>query len=169
MKKLIVSSVLAFITFSAQAAAFQVTSNEIKTGEQLTTSHVFSGFGCEGGNTSPSLTWSGAPEGTKSFAVTVYVANIPATVTYLPADAGRRDGTKLPTGAVQGRNDFGYAGFGGACPPKGDKPHHYQFKIWALKTDKIPVDSNSSGALVGYMLNANKIATAEIIPVYEVK
>ena len=162
MKKLIVSSVLAFITFSAQAAAFQVTSNEIKTGEQLTTSHVFSGFGCEGGNTSPSLTWSGAPEGTKSFAVTVYdpdaptgsgwwhwtVANIPATVTYLPADAGRRDGTKLPTGAVQGRNDFGYAGFGGACPPKGDKPHHYQFKIWALKTDKIPVDSNSSGALV---------------------
>lgn len=69
MKKLIVSSVLAFITFSAQAAAFQVTSNEIKTGEQLTTSHVFSGFGCEGGNTSPSLTWSGAPEGTKSFAV----------------------------------------------------------------------------------------------------
>ncbi|HAJ8121425.1 TPA: YbhB/YbcL family Raf kinase inhibitor-like protein, partial [Escherichia coli] len=102
MKKLIVSSVLAFITFSAQAAAFQVTSNEIKTGEQLTTSHVFSGFGCEGGNTSPSLTWSGAPEGTKSFAVTVYdpdaptgsgwwhwtVANIPATVTYLPADAG---------------------------------------------------------------------------------
>ena len=43
------------------------------------------------------------------------------------------------------------------------------FKVWALKTDKIPVDSNSSGALVGYMLNANKIATAEITPVYEVK
>ncbi|WP_250147028.1 YbhB/YbcL family Raf kinase inhibitor-like protein, partial [Escherichia coli] len=77
MKKLIVSSVLAFITFSAQAAAFQVTSNEIKTGEQLTTSHVFSGFGCEGGNTSPSLTWSGAPEGTKSFAVTVYDPDAP--------------------------------------------------------------------------------------------
>ncbi len=53
--------------------------------------------------------------------------------------------------------------------PKEINPHHYQFKIWALKTDKIPVDSNSSGALVGYMLNANKIATAEIIPVYEVK
>ncbi|AXK30918.1 YbhB/YbcL family Raf kinase inhibitor-like protein [Escherichia coli] len=163
MKKLIVSSVLAFITFSAQAAAFQVTSNEIKTGEQLTTSHVFSGFGCEGGNTSPSLTWSGAPEGTKSFAVTVYDPDAPT------GSGWWHCGTKLPTGAVQGRNDFGYAGFGGACPPKGDKPHHYQFKIWALKTDKIPVDSNSSGALVGYMLNANKIATAEIIPVYEVK
>mgnify|MGYP001044400500 CR=1 FL=1 len=53
MKTLIVSTVLAFITFSAQAAAFQVTSNEIKIGEQLTTSHVFSGFGFEGGNTSP--------------------------------------------------------------------------------------------------------------------
>lgn len=56
MKKLIVSSVLVFITFSAQAAEFQVTSSEIKTGKQLTKSHIFSGFGCEGGNISPSLT-----------------------------------------------------------------------------------------------------------------
>lgn len=63
MKKLIVSSVLVFITFSAQAAEFQVTSSEMKTGKQLTKSHIFSRFGCEGGNISPSLTWSGVPEG----------------------------------------------------------------------------------------------------------
>lgn len=66
MKKTYRFKCIGIHNISAQAAAFQVTSNEIKTGEQLTTSHVFSGFGCEGGNTSPSLTWSGAPEGTKA-------------------------------------------------------------------------------------------------------
>ena len=159
MKKLIVSSVLAFITFSAQAAAFQVTSNEIKTGEQLTTSHVFSGFGCEGGNTSPSLTWSGAPEGTKSFAVTVYdpdaptgsgwwhwvVFNIPASATMLPA-AIDAHGQGLPAGAIQSLTDFGQPGFGGACPPVGDKPHRYQFTLHALKTDKLDLPASSTPA-----------------------
>ncbi|EPQ7637073.1 Raf kinase inhibitor-like protein YbcL, partial [Escherichia albertii] len=77
MKKLIVSSVLALITFSAQAAPFQVTSSEIKNGESLAKAHVFSGFGCEGENISPSLSWSGAPQGTKSFAVTVYDPDAP--------------------------------------------------------------------------------------------
>ncbi|QUY47645.1 kinase inhibitor [Serratia plymuthica] len=180
MKKYIGVTALALFSLSAQAAGFQVTSSEIKTGTPLSKEQVFEGFGCEGGNTSPLLSWSGAPKGTKSFAVTVYdpdaptgsgwwhwtVVNIPVSVTSLAADAGNKDGTKLPHEAVQGRNDFGYAGFGGACPPKGDKPHHYHFKVWALKTDKLPLDGNSSGALVGYMLTANKIATAEVVPVY---
>ncbi|XPE23566.1 YbhB/YbcL family Raf kinase inhibitor-like protein [Shigella sonnei] len=172
MKKLIVSSVLAFITFSAQAAAFQVTSNEIKTGEQLTTSHVFSGFGCEGGDTRPSLTWSGAPEGTKSFAVTVYdsdaptgggwwhwtVANIPATVTFGPLMQEDVMVQNFRLVLFKAEMILVMQDLVEHVLPKEIKPHHYQFKVWALKTDKIPVDSHSSGALVGYMLNANKIA-----------
>ncbi len=183
MKKHIAVAALALLSLSAEAAGFQVKSSEIKTGAPLAKAQVFEGFGCSGGNQSPELSWSGAPKGTKSFAVTAYdpdaptgsgwwhwtVVNIPASVTSLAADAGNKDGTKLPTGAVQGRNDFGYAGFGGACPPKGDRPHHYHFKVWALKTDKLPIDANASGALVGYMLNANKIATAEVVPVYGIK
>jgi Raf kinase inhibitor-like YbhB/YbcL family protein len=55
----------------------------------------------------------------------------------LPADAGNPNGEKLPAGAVQGRNDFGYSGFGGACPP-GDKPHRYQITVWALDVDTCP-------------------------------
>ncbi|MBK5142331.1 kinase inhibitor [Budviciaceae bacterium BWR-B9] len=171
---------LMLVSLSVQAGEFHLTSNEIKSDVQLSDSLVFQGFGCDGGNKSPSLVWSGAPEGTKSFAVTVFdpdaptgsgwwhwtVVNIPATVNSLMADAGNQQNAKLPGGAVQGRNDFGYAGFGGACPPKGDRPHHYHFKVWALKTESLPIDNDSSGALVGFMLNANKLATAEIVPVY---
>lgn len=169
-----------FVSLSVQAGEFHLTSDEIKSNVQLSDALVFQGFGCDGGNTSPSLVWSGAPEGTKSFAVTVFdpdaptgsgwwhwtVVNIPATVNSLAAGAGNQQSVKLPDGAVQGRNDFGYAGFGGACPPKGDRPHHYHFKVWALKTESLPIDHGSSGALVGFMLNANKLATAEIVPVY---
>jgi len=183
MKTYFAVAALAVFSLSAQAEGFKVTSSEIKTGAPLAKAQVFEGFGCKGDNQSPSLSWSGVPAGTKSFAVTAYdpdaptgsgwwhwtVVNIPLSVNSLATGAGNKDGSGLPEGAVQGRNDFGYAGFGGACPPKGDKPHHYHFKVWALKTDKLPLDGNASGALVGYMLNANKIATAEVVPIFGVK
>jgi Raf kinase inhibitor-like YbhB/YbcL family protein len=159
---------------AAHAAGFTLTSPTIKPGSMLTEAQVFKGFGCEGKNTSPALKWSGAPSGTKSYAVTVYdpdaptgsgwwhwvVYNIPASATELPEGAGGTDGKGLPAGAAQGRTDFGSAGFGGACPPKGDKPHRYIFTVHALKTDKIEVPADASAALVGFMLNANRLAKA---------
>jgi Raf kinase inhibitor-like YbhB/YbcL family protein len=159
---------------AAHAAGFTLTSPTIKPGSMLTEAQVFKGFGCEGKNTSPALKWSGAPSGTKSYAVTVYdpdaptgsgwwhwvVYNIPASATELPEGAGGTDGKGLPAGTAQGRTDFGSAGFGGACPPKGDKPHRYIFTVHALKTDKIEVPADASAALVGFMLNANRLAKA---------
>ena len=159
---------------AAHAAGFTLSSPTIKPGSTLTEAQVFKGFGCEGGNTSPALKWSGAPGGTKSYAVTVYdpdaptgsgwwhwvVYNIPASATELPEGAGGADGKGLPAGTAQGRTDFGSAGFGGACPPKGDKPHRYIFTVHALKTDKIEVPADASAALVGFMLNANRLAKA---------
>ena len=159
---------------AAHAAGFTLTSPTIKPGSMLTEAQVFKGFGCEGKNTSPALKWSGAPSGTKSYAVTVYdpdaptgsgwwhwvVYNIPASATELPEGAGGTDGKGLPAGAAQGRTDFGSAGFGGACPPKGDKPHRYIFTVHALKTDKIEVPADASAALVGFMVNANRLAKA---------
>ncbi len=183
MKIRIGLAVLALCSLSAHADEFRLDSSEIKTGVPLAQSYVFNSFGCEGENRSPSLKWSGAPKGTKSFAITAFdpdapsgsgwwhwtVVNIPVGVHALIADAGNQNGSKLPPGAVHGRNDYGYAGFGGACPPKGSKPHNYHFRVWALKVDHLPIDSNASGALVGFMLNANKLATAEIVPVYSYK
>ena len=159
---------------AAHAAGFTLSSPTIKPGSMLTEAQVFKGFGCEGKNTSPALKWSGAPSGTKSYAVTVYdpdaptgsgwwhwvVYNIPASATELAEGAGGPDGKGLPAGAAQGRTDFGSAGFGGACPPKGDKPHRYIFTVHALKTDKIEVPADASATLVGFMLNANRLAKA---------
>ncbi|MCK6423247.1 MAG: YbhB/YbcL family Raf kinase inhibitor-like protein [Aquabacterium sp.] len=137
----------------------------------LTEAQVFKGFGCEGRNLSPALKWSGAPQGTKSFALTVYdpdaptgsgwwhwvVYNLPADVSELPEGAGAPDGKGLPAGTAQGRTDFGAPGFGGACPPKGDKPHRYIFTLYALKTDKLELPADATAALVGFMIHANQL------------
>jgi Raf kinase inhibitor-like YbhB/YbcL family protein len=128
----------------------------------------FNQFGCTGQNQSPALTWQGVPKGTKSLAVTVYdpdaptgsgwwhwlVVNLPPTTTQLAA------GGPLPAGAIQGRNDYGTADFGGACPPQGDKPHRYILTVWALNVDKLPITEQASGALVGYYVNAHAVGKA---------
>ncbi len=178
MNSRVLIGAIAFTAASlAHAQSFTLTSPDIADNRSLETRQVYQGFGCEGGNVSPALLWSHAPAGTKSFAITVYdpdaptgsgwwhwtVFNLPATVNALPAAASA---STLPTGAVQGRSDYGTAQFGGACPPVGDKPHRYQFTVWALKVDKLPLDNQASGALVGYMLNANVLEKATLTPVY---
>lgn len=158
----------------AHGAGFTLASPTIKPGSTLTEAQVFNGFGCSGKNVSPALKWSGAPRETRSFAVTVYdpdaptgsgwwhwvVYNIPATATELPEGAGVAEGKGLPAGSAQARTDFGTAAFGGACPPPGDKPHRYVFTVYALKTDKLDVPADGTAALVGFMINANKLAAA---------
>jgi Raf kinase inhibitor-like YbhB/YbcL family protein len=162
------------------AGPFTLESAELKPNQKIADAHVFKGFGCDGGNVSPSLAWKNAPTGAKSFAITVYdpdaptgsgwwhwiVFNIPADVMSLPAGASDRVSGKMPVGAVQSRTDFGKAGYGGPCPPPGDKPHRYVFKVYALKVDKLDLDESASGALVGYMLNANKLGSAQFTSLY---
>ncbi len=94
------------------------------------------------------------------------VYDIPATTTGLPAGAGTIDGQGLPPGARQGRTDFGTTGFGGACPPVGDKPHRYIFTLYALKTDRLGVPADATAALIGFMLNANTLARASFQATY---
>ena len=165
------------------AGSFTLESAEVKPNSTIADAHVFKGFGCEGGNVSPSLKWSNAPAGTKSFAVTVYdpdaptgsgwwhwvVFNIPANVTSLPKGVGNPASGQTPSGAVQSKTDFGKTGYGGPCPPKGDKPHRYIFSVYALSVDKIDADENASAAMVGYMINANKIGKASFTATYGVK
>jgi Raf kinase inhibitor-like YbhB/YbcL family protein len=72
----------------------------------------------------------------------------------------------LPLGAVQGRTDYGTHAFGGACPPQGDKPHRYIFTVYALKIDKIDVPSDSSAALIGFMIHANTLGKADFTALF---
>jgi len=156
----------------------KVTAPDLVSRGRIATSHVFNGMGCNGQNISPALEWSNAPAGTKSFAVTMYdpdaptgsgwwhwvMYNIPASTTGLVAGAGNN--RNAPSGSVQGTTDFGTKGYGGPCPPTGDKPHHYHITVFALKVDKIDVPGNATAAMVGYNLNANKLATARVTGLY---
>lgn len=174
MRSLLISTALLGSAIGVHAAGLTLSSPTIKPGSMLTDAQVYKGFGCDGRNISPALKWSGAPKDTKSYAITVYdpdaptgsgwwhwvVYNIPAGVTELPEGAGSADGKALPAGAVQGRTDFGSAGFGGACPPQGDKPHRYIFTVHALKVDKLDVPADATAALIGFMLHANDLAKA---------
>ena len=156
---------------------FVVTSTSFSDGDYLSADHVLAkqnGFGCAGQNVSPQLSWSDPPAGTRSFAITCYdpdaptgsgfwhwvVVNIPADVTSLPAGAS---GSELPTGALETRTDFGKPGYGGPCPPEGDHPHRYLFTVHAVSVDALPVEADTSAAVVGFQLNFNTLAKASLM------
>ncbi len=182
MRRLTTALCCALLTLPsvAQAGGFQVTSPTVQNKATIGNEHVFNGFGCTGGNVSPELRWVNAPKETKSFAVTVYdpdaptgsgwwhwvIFNIPPNVTSLPAGAGKSDGSAAPQGSMQSMTDFGGPGFGGPCPPPGDKPHRYIFTVFALKVEQLPLKPEASGAMVGYFLNQNAMAKASLTGLY---
>lgn len=153
-----------------------VTSDDVRDGEPKAETHVY-----QGGNVSPQLRWSGAPEGVKSYAVTCFdpdaptgsgfwhwlVFDIPATVTELPAGAGNGPDFKgLPAGAVHGRSDFGSKEYGGAAPPPG-WPHRYIFAVHALGVERLGVDSDTPAAAIGFNITMNTLARGYLAPTYE--
>ena len=164
--------IIGALVTSAHADTFTLSSSDISEGQQLAEAHVFQGFGCEGGNVAPALSWTGAPEGTESYAITVYdpdaptgsgwwhwfTFNIPADVTGITADS------LLDDSVIELNNDYGVPGFGGACPPPGEV-HRYEFTVHALGTT-LEIDSAVSNALAGFMVNANSLASSTITAVY---
>jgi len=167
---------------SAQAvehSAFVLTSTDLHAGRQIASAQVYSGMGCDGQNQSPQLSWKGVPEGTKSFAITMYdpdaptgsgwwhwvVFNIPADVTSLPTGAGDSSKNLLPAGAALGNTDFGAPEYGGPCPPQGDKPHRYLVTVYALN-DALSIPGNATAAYVGFNIHAHAIGEATLSALY---
>lgn len=175
--KLVAAAFLAGVAGAACAAEFTLTSKTLAPGERIPSAHVYSS--CGGEDVSPQLSWSGAPEGTKSFALMVYdpdaptgsgwwhwvLFNIPADVNELPEGAGNPKNGLIPE-AFQVRNDYGSPGYGGACPPEGHGDHRYQFRLFALGVEELPLDDSATAAKVGFYVNANKLAEAELEVLY---
>jgi len=158
---------------------FTLTSPDIANGKTMAMAQIFNSFGCTGGNVSPALAWSNVPTGTKSFALLAHdpdaptgsgwwhwvVYNIPADVTSLPAGAGDPKRNLMPPGVVQGRTDYGSAGYGGPCPPPG-APHRYYFRLFALKVPKLDLPADATAAFVGFNVNASSLGMAELLGLY---
>lgn len=165
----------------AQVPSFQLTSTDITDGQPLGTPQVSGIFGAGGSDTSPQLAWSGFPEATKSFAVTVFdpsaptgsgfwhwaVLDIPATTTSLPSGAGDASGSGLPQGALQLKNDASIAQYLGAAPPAGHGVHTYFVAVHAVDVESLGIDANATPAFLGFNLFSHTLARAVITGTFE--
>ncbi len=154
--------------------AFTVVSDDLTEGGTVPDSAVEAK-----GNTSPQLSWSGFPEQTKSFAITVFdpdaptpsgfwhwaVANLPASVTSLPAGAGSA-GVDLPAGACTLRNEHGEPAFAGAAPPPGDVEHRYYFVVHAVDVERLELTPDQSPTVLSFMLSSHTLARAVLVATY---
>ena len=166
------------------AAAFTVISSDVRDGRPLPPAQLSGASGLPGGqDRSPQLSWSGAPETTASYAVTVYdpdaptgsgfwhwaIANIPANVTELPEGAGDENGASLPDGAVQFPNDARLARFIGGAPPAGHGPHRYYFTVHALDVEDVGLPAESTPALLGFTMATHTLARATLVATAETR
>jgi Raf kinase inhibitor-like YbhB/YbcL family protein len=159
--------------FAAPAGALQLRSTDLAAGGTLPAAQVYAADGCSGANRSPALSWTDAPAGTRSFAVTLSDPDAPSGTWWhwvmfdLRADAhalprGAGAPGRQPAGASQTLNDFGTRGYGGACPPAGDPPHRYVFTVHALKVDHLKVPPDATAAQAASLIEANRIDSASI-------
>jgi Raf kinase inhibitor-like YbhB/YbcL family protein len=125
---------------------------------------------CEGEDLSPPLSWSGAPDGTRSLALVVDDPDAPAgTFTHWlgwgldPGAQGLGEGEAAP---VEGRNDFGTSGYRGPCPPPGHGPHRYSFRLYALDSD-FDLQPGAGKPDLERALEGHTLAAAELIGTYE--
>jgi Raf kinase inhibitor-like YbhB/YbcL family protein len=127
-----------WVVLCGPATAMTLSSSDIAPGAQIAAAQIYPR--CGGQNISPQLSWSGAPSGTKSFALTMIdtdvkpsqwshwiVVNLPPGATSLA-----RGATSLPRGARALASNFGDLFYDGPCPPNGTGVHHYQITIWAM-------------------------------------
>ena len=133
-------------------------------------------YTCDSTDTAPELRWSGAPAGTKSFALIVDDPDAPdpkaPKMTYvhwvlydIPAStSGVPRGGKTPAGARDGRNDWKRTGYGGPCPPIGR--HRYFFKLYALDTSLGDLGSPTKDKLLAAM-EGHVVAQTELVGTYE--
>jgi Raf kinase inhibitor-like YbhB/YbcL family protein len=166
---------------SMMTVPFSLTSVGFQNGAVLSTTYEFDGMSCTGHNVSPPLQWSGAPAGTKSFALTVHdpdakapggwwhwvVLNIPASADGLKTAAGSGDFSSAPMGSVEGTTSFGKPGYGGPCPPVGSGVHHYVFTLYALDVVQLPGASKATtGPALTELLSKHLLGNTTLVGLF---
>ncbi|MDR6690180.1 Raf kinase inhibitor-like YbhB/YbcL family protein [Microbacterium sp. 1154] len=153
--------------------SFDVVSDDVTDGQPLSDDQV-----ADKGNTSPHLSWSNVPEGTKSFVITGFDPDAPTPSGFwhwvlvdVPADvrelaSGAAAGS-LPGHSLHVRNDGGEAGFLGAAPPQGDQPHRYFFVVHAVSESSLGVDADASPAVVSFNLAFKTLGRAILHGTYQ--
>jgi Raf kinase inhibitor-like YbhB/YbcL family protein len=162
--------------------AFTVTSADVRDGQQFPKAQLSGMFGAGGQDLSPQLSWSGFPEGTKSFCVTMYdpdaptmsgfwhwvVADIPVSTAELPAGAGSADHSNLPAGALPLPNDARLTQYVGAAPAPGSGPHRYYIVVTAVDVATIGVKADVTPAFLMFNLGSHTLGRAVIVPIVEI-
>ena len=177
---LLLCTVLPLASPAQARPALTVSSPDLHPGGTLPLRQVYRGHGCTGANLSPALQWAHAPAGTRSYAITLHdpdaphpggwwhwvVYDLPAATTSLPEGAGRADAALLPPGAHQGRNDFGSADYGGACPPPDDHPHRYVLTVHALDVASLGLPAGAPAASVADAIRSHQIASGQLVTTF---
>ncbi|MEV0390026.1 YbhB/YbcL family Raf kinase inhibitor-like protein [Nonomuraea sp. NPDC050643] len=164
-----------------EVPSFTVTSTTVTDGAPWPPAQMHAGVP-GGRDVSPQLSWSGAPEGTKSYAVTILdpdaptgsgfwhwaVVDIPATVTELPEGAGDEAGSGLPKGAYQLPNDTRAACFMGAAPMAGGGPDRYVIVVHALDVETIGVHADATPGWLGWTIASHILGRAALTVTAEI-
>ena len=162
-----------------KVGTFSVESDDVRAGDQMSDQHAFDDWGVGGGNISPHLRWSGAPEETRSYVVSCFdpdaptpsgfwhwvLVDLPETTTELPRGIGTADESALP-GAFSVRNDFGQTGYGGPAPSEGDVPHRYYFVVHAVDVPSLEVPRDATPAVVAFNLAFHTLARGMVVPTW---
>ncbi|MFQ5775713.1 MAG: YbhB/YbcL family Raf kinase inhibitor-like protein [Kiloniellaceae bacterium] len=150
---------------------FQLSSTAFADGERIPTRYT-----CEGEDVSPPLAWSGAPEGTRSYALLCddpdapggtwhhwALFDIPAETASLPEAYA----TDPQVGSTrQAVTDFRRTGYGGPCPPPGHGVHHYHFRVLALAVERLEVAPNPRCPDVAAAARPHVLAEARLVGTY---
>ncbi|MGO4958154.1 YbhB/YbcL family Raf kinase inhibitor-like protein [Luteococcus sp. Sow4_B9] len=152
----------------------ELTSKSYADGETIPLKYAEQGAGGE--NVKPQLSWSGAPEGTESFAITIFDPDAPTgsgwwhwVLVDLPADVTELDeDADLPAGVREWVTDYGYEGYGGPCPPPG-AAHRYIHTVHALPFKTLPVPDAATSAQVRFTILANQLDSASLTGMFAVE
>ncbi len=155
---------------------FKIQSKDLTNNSTMPYNQVYKGYGCDGGNKSPQLSWVNPPKNTKSYALICHDPDAPKqngwyhwlVVNIDPKTTSINQGEKFKN-ALETVTDFGSAGYNGACPPKGHGAHRYNFTIYALNTDKIEIDKDTAPKEVEKLVLTHTIAKSTITVLYERK